>query len=214
LHNPTLASIPPALLRELIAISAANNTYVLVDEVYLDHLKPGAHDPTCLHYGENVIATSSLTKVYGLGTLRFGWCLAPSNVIERILELQDLVDPELPAICQNLGVRALVNMERLRKRTRAAHERGLPVIKQWAASRKDITLFEAQGGVTAAIKIRGVADSWKLAEHLAYKHRVTVAPGAAFGMDSWLRVNIGKEPEELRRALDTLGKGIDAFVSK
>lgn len=42
----------------------------------------------------------------------------------------------------------------------------------------------------------------------------TVAPGAAFGMDDWLRVNIGKEPKELRAALDALGEGVDAFTTR
>ncbi|MCK6440871.1 MAG: hypothetical protein L6Q71_11815 [Planctomycetes bacterium] len=39
-------------------------------------------------------------------------------------------------------------------------------------------------------------------------------PGAAFGMDSWLRINICKEPKELRAALEALGKEIDGFLKK
>ncbi|MCA8940519.1 MAG: pyridoxal phosphate-dependent aminotransferase, partial [Planctomycetes bacterium] len=105
LHNPTNAKIPADALKAIIKLCAENGTWVLVDEVYLDHLEAGTHDRTSYHYGENVIVTSSLTKVYGLGVLRCGWCFAPEELSARLLELIDLTTVCMPAISMNLGVR-------------------------------------------------------------------------------------------------------------
>ena len=56
---------------------------VLVDEVYRDFLGPDA-GPVAARYGEDMITTGSLTKVYGLGGLRLGWILARPLWIERM----------------------------------------------------------------------------------------------------------------------------------
>ena len=59
LHNPTMVKIPPQVLRDLIKAARDNGTWVLVSEVYLDHLAVGTHDETCFGYGDNVIAVKS-----------------------------------------------------------------------------------------------------------------------------------------------------------
>lgn len=209
LHNPTMALMPPSLLKELIGMAAAVGAWVLVDEIYLDHLKPGTTDDTCFHYGSNVVVTSSLTKVYGVGVLRCGWVLAPRDLASRLLEIIDLTTVIQPGIAQNMGARLLRNAASLRPRARIRHERGMPVLRRWVESRDDVMLFPSPGGITAAIKIRGLRDSAALCEFLAAKHKVLVAPGSGFQMPEWLRINIAGEPDWLATALEALGHGLD-----
>jgi aspartate/methionine/tyrosine aminotransferase len=216
MHNPTGAKMSAGLLKELIAAAAANGTWVLVDEIYLDHLLPGTHDETCYHYGDNVLITSSLTKVYGLGILRSGWCFAPRQITERIIDLIDLQNVEVPPISYNLIARVMMNQKRLRPRARMRHDRGLPVVREWARKRGDVTIFEPAGGITVAAKIawladRPGADSFALVEHLAKHARVQVSPGGAFQMPDWLRINIANDVAWLNEALAALGRGIDSF---
>lgn len=209
LHNPTMALMPPEVLREVLMAARERGVWVLVDEIYLDHLKPGAADPTCFHYSDNVIVTSSMTKVYGVGVLRCGWVLAPKNIADRLLEIIDLTTVIQPGIAQNLGARLLMNADRLRPRARIRHERGMAILKAWAAGRGDITVFDAPGGITAAVKVNGLRDSGELCDFLVRHHSVLVAPGTAFQMPEWLRINIAGEPDWLRQALAALGRGLD-----
>ncbi len=211
LHNPTMAHMRPELVRDLAAICAERGVWLLVDEVYLDHLKPGDGDQTALHLGPNVIVTSSLTKVYGVGILRTGWMFAPEDLITRVLELIDLTTVVLPGIAMNLGARMLKNMDRLRPRARYFHDRGLPIISAWVDSRDDVELLPAPGGITSSIRVSWLKDSGHLADWLAAERRVMVAPGSAFQMPQWLRVNIASEPEWLKQALAALGDGLDAY---
>src|SRR6267143_46011 len=64
---------------------------VLVDEVYLEAMfedGPGS----CVHLGPMFIATSSLTKGYGLSGLRCGWILAEPELAQRLWRLKDIFD--------------------------------------------------------------------------------------------------------------------------
>jgi aspartate/methionine/tyrosine aminotransferase len=213
LHNPTMALMPPPLVRELIGMAAEVGAWVLVDEIYLDHVNPGTTDDTCFHYGRNVIVTSSLTKVYGVGVLRCGWVLAPTELASRLLEIIDLTTVIQPGIAQNLGARMLMNAARLRPRARMRHERGMPILRAWARARGDVEVFNAPGGITAAVKVHGLTDSEALCEFLVRRHSVLVAPGSAFQMPGWLRINIAGEPEWLSKALAALGQGLDDWFA-
>ena len=98
LHNPTGVRTPDSTLKLVGEIARSLGAHVLVDEVYLEVCfdSPGQ---SAFHLGPNFIATSSLTKAYGLSGLRCGWILAAPALAERMWRLNDLfgVMPAHPA---------------------------------------------------------------------------------------------------------------------
>lgn len=79
-HNPT-----GCFVNDMIILKLAEEfpqTLFLVDEVYREWI-PGENGKTIGASRPNIIATSSLTKVWGLGSLRLGWMIADSTIIER-----------------------------------------------------------------------------------------------------------------------------------
>ena len=78
-HNPSGVLLPPDEVAGLARIAAQAGAHLLVDEVYRDIWFDEA-PPSHVHLGPNVLATSSLTKSYGLSGLRCGWILcAPGS---------------------------------------------------------------------------------------------------------------------------------------
>lgn len=213
LHNPSMALMPREMMGEIIAIAAKAEVLVLVDEVYIDHLKPGA-EYSAFNLGDNVVITSSLTKVYGLSGLRFGWAVGPRGLISRMLDLVDIVNPELPTIAQNLGLRALESLPRLRPLARRLHEQNWPIVREWAESRDDVDYFEPPGGITAWLSIRGIDETGNLATVGRNDYGVLVTPGEYFQSPGWLRVSYRIEPTRLREGLGRLGKAIDDFPTQ
>jgi hypothetical protein len=69
-HNPTGAIADSQGLRAVARLAADAGAFVLVDEVYLD-AADAMMGPAAL-LGERLISTSSLTKSYGLASLRCG----------------------------------------------------------------------------------------------------------------------------------------------
>src|SRR5437660_10872508 len=72
LHNPSSALVDEDALRRIGEIAQTAGARVLVDEVYLEALFEAA-PRSSVHLGPQFIATSSLTKGFGLSGLRCGW---------------------------------------------------------------------------------------------------------------------------------------------
>ncbi len=213
LHNPSMAKLPKDLLKDLIAAAAKNGTQVLVDEVYIDHLKVGEADDTCFGYGDNVIVTSSLTKVYGLSALRFGWALAPARIAARMCDLADVVDPEISPVCQNMAVKALQALARLRSMTRGLHERNWPIMAEWLKTRPDIEAFIPPGGIVCWMRIKDLDETGNLATVLRNEYGVMVVAGEYFQSPGFLRVGYKTNAAELREGLARIGRAIDDVKS-
>ncbi len=212
LHNPTMSFMPRETMQAIIDLAAKHDALVLVDEVYIDHLKPG-DDYTAFSLGDNVAVTSSLTKVYGLSGLRFGWAAAPERLVSRMLDLVDIVDPELPTIAQNLAHRALEALPRLRPVARRLHEQNWPVVEEWLKSRTDIEYFQPPGGITVWLRVKGIEETGNLTTVCRNDYGVLVVPGEYFQSPGWLRIGYKIEPTRLRQGLELLGKAIDDFRS-
>jgi aspartate/methionine/tyrosine aminotransferase len=213
LHNPSMARMPVEIMQEIVSAAAEVGALVLVDEVYIDHLKPGDGDASAFHLGPNVVVTSSLTKVYGLSGLRFGWAVGPAGLLSKILDLMDVVDPELPTVTQNMAHHALENLSRLRPLARRLHEQNWPVVKEWLDARDDIEYFHPPGGITVWLRVKGVSETGNLATVARQDYGVIVVPGEYFQSPGWLRVGYRIEPNSVREGLTRLGKAIDDFKS-
>jgi len=213
LHNPSMARMPVDIMQEIVTAAAGVGATVLVDEVYIDHLKPGDGDVSAFKLGDNVVVTSSLTKVYGLSGLRFGWAVGPAGLLSKMLDLMDIVDPELPTVAQNLAHYALENLPRLRPLARRLHEQNWPVVKEWLDGREDIEYFHPPGGITVWLRIKGVNETGNLATIARQDYGVLVVPGEYFQSPGWLRVGYRIEPNAVRDGLARLGRAIDDFKS-
>ncbi len=106
MHNPSSVLVDNKTLKEVGALARKVGARVLVDEVYLEAMfedGPGS----CVHLGPMFIATSSLTKGYGLSGLRCGWILAEPELAQRLWRLKDIFDGVGPHPTERLSVMAL-----------------------------------------------------------------------------------------------------------
>jgi threonine-phosphate decarboxylase len=85
-NNPTGTGYSADELRQIARWSEQLETYVVVDEAFIDFIPPQnrqtlLHD---LHYFKNVIIIRSMTKFYALAGLRLGYVIAHPDIIEKI----------------------------------------------------------------------------------------------------------------------------------
>src|SRR6266516_3818091 len=74
---------------------------------------------SCVQLGPEFIATSSLTKAYGLSGLRCGWILAEPSLARRLWELSDLYYATPPHVIERLSVIALQRLDKIAERANA-----------------------------------------------------------------------------------------------
>ena len=212
-HNPTgVVADRKFEIKKIAEIAQAKGIYVLIDEIFLD----GTDVPQVSAYGlPNVIITSSMTKVYGLGGQRTGWIIAP---------------PEIAAQCQIAKVHAngstsyvgeLMNAYALRNARKLLMQRftklsvsNFQVLSKWMDANQDIVEWvRPHGGIMCFPKYRVNMSSIELCHKLLDDHGVMVNPGEYFNMDGHIRLCYTCEEDVLRGGLNALGKGLKELAS-
>jgi aspartate/methionine/tyrosine aminotransferase len=155
--------------------------------------------------------TSSFTKAFGLGTVRFGWVLAEPATIERILRFNDLVSVLYPAPSAWVGDVALRCLPSLQRRATEFRDANLPVVTDWARSRPDVEWVPPGAGVIAFPRLKTVADTLSFSERLREEHDVQVVPGEFFESAGSVRIGFGVGTDVLREGLRRFAKALDGL---
>jgi aspartate/methionine/tyrosine aminotransferase len=209
LHNPTGVRTPDSTLKLVGEIARSLGAHVLVDEVYLEACFD-APAKSAFHLGSNFIATSSLTKAYGLSGLRCGWILAAPALAERMWRLNDLfgVMPAHPA--ELLSVIALDHLPQIAARAKALMDVNRPLLKKFTDSRKDLLAIWPEAGTIVFPQITsGHAEAF--CHLLREKYETSVVPGRFFEAPEHIRIGIGGTTENVREGLSRLGAALDEF---
>ena len=163
---------------------------------------------TAFGLADNIVVTSSLTKVYGLNGLRCGWVLADPELAQRMWRLNDLfgVIPAHPA--ERLSVLVFENFERVLGRSRALLNANRAMLNQFLASRDDLESWPLEAGTVTFPRLRS-GKVQQLCDVLRQKYEATVVPGRFFEMPDHIRIGIGAPGEITAEGLQRLGKALD-----
>jgi aspartate/methionine/tyrosine aminotransferase len=211
LHNPSGALLTAETLRAISDIAAGSGAFVLVDEAYLDMV----FDPpekSCFSLGENFIVTNSLTKTYGLSSLRCGWILAAPEVARRAWLMNDLfaATPAHPA--ERLALVAFDHLEQFRERARQLLETNRRLLNAFLASRPDLEYFQPAAGTVIFPRLTNIEPT-EFFRKLREEYETSVVPGEFFETPRHFRLGIGGETENLRGGLERLGAALDDAAS-
>ena len=205
LHNPSSAFADEAALQRIGQLGPR----VLVDEVYLD---ASPNTRSCVHLGAAFVATSSLTKCYGLSGLRCGWILAEPALAERIWRLNELFGVSQPHADERLCCIALANLPEIAagRSERLAVNRSL--VNRFFAARPEIESPPLEQGITTFPKLVG-ADVDALHDLLAAKYDTSIVPGRWFEAPDHFRLGYGGPTEMVEAGLGRIGQALDALAA-
>lgn len=207
LHNPSGVSTGDDALIRVAEAAARADGYLLVDEVYRDFLSGPVRTSRLL--GERVIATSSLTKVYGLGGLRAGWAFVPGSLAPDLHRLHDYLGVDFPGPSASIAVAALASIEDIRVRQRDVGRRGWRIAEEWLESRDDLEVVLPGPGLICFPRITSGVGSQELVDRLEAEHDTTVVPGEQFDRPGHLRLGFGLPEDVLREGLRRVGQALD-----
>lgn len=209
-HNPTGVAADPAAIDELGRIAERAGAHVLVDEVYKD--ATGDTSPPAAARGDVFITTSSLTKSYGLSSLRAGWAIASPEVSYRLRRARDVVDGTGSIVAERLAVLAFQHLDQLLARARALLARNKALADGFLASRPELEWVPSTGTIVFP-RIRGVADSSAFVDRVLRETRTALGPGAFFDAPAHFRLGYGGDTEKIREGLGRVSAVFDLLVS-
>ena len=206
-HNPTGVAADPAAVDEIGRIAASAGAHVLVDDVYRD--VTGDHSPPAAARDDVFITTSSLTKSYGLASLRAGWAIASPALTYRIRRARDVVDGTGSIVAERLAALAFEHLDALYLRARAILARNKALADAFLASRPDLEWAPSTGTIVFP-RIKGVADATPFVEAVMREHNTALGPGHFFDAPSHFRLGYGGDTEKLRAGLAHVAAALDS----
>jgi aspartate/methionine/tyrosine aminotransferase len=200
LHNPTGAHDEDAVLAEVAAAAAGVGAHLLIDEVYLEFLyAEGVR--SAARIAPNVVTTSSMTKVYGLDALRFGWVLAEAGMAGRIRRLNDLFAANTALPSARIAFHALAIADPLILKSNELLARNRARVDDFVNSEDALSWVKPRAGTVGLLHVRGL-DTTALAEQLHRDHSVATVPGHFFGAPAYIRLGWSLETDNLDAALE------------
>jgi aspartate/methionine/tyrosine aminotransferase len=206
-HNPSGVAADTAVLDEIGRLAEQRGVHVLVDEVYLDITGMG-WSPAAAR-GDMFVTTSSLTKSYGLSSLRCGWAIASEGLTYRLRRARDIVDGTGSIVAERLATLAFAQLGHFEARARGIIRTNATIVDEFLRSRRDLEWIPSKGTIVFP-RIRGVSDVSAFADRLMTEHRTAIGPGRFFDAPAHFRLGYGGDTEKLRGGLEHLAVALDA----
>jgi aspartate/methionine/tyrosine aminotransferase len=201
-HNPSGALASQASLGGLARLAEARGFHVLVDEVYRDVVLEDRPDTAAL-LSERFVTTASLTKSYGLASLRCGWTIASPDITRKIRRARDVVDVWSPMPADRLSALAFRNLPALAARARRIVEENRRAFADFLQSEPKLECAPTRATL-AFPRLSGVGDAGPFVDRLLSETGTAVAPGRFFGAPAHFRIAFGSEPSRVREGLETI----------
>ena len=198
-HNPSGVMAEEEELEAVGRVAQMCGATVLVDEVYLD--LPGGRPAAAL--SPAFVSTNSLTKAYGLASLRCGWTLASPETTERIRRVRNVVDVWSPIPSDRLSVVAFQEIDRLVGRAHGLFLANAPLVAAFLLGRPELECVPSRATI-AFPRFRDGRDASSFVEKLLREHGVAVVPGAFFDSPSHFRIAFGGDTSALEDGLATI----------
>jgi capreomycidine synthase len=210
-QNPTGAAIDHNDMEMLLRCAEKVNAYILWDAAFADLAYDTDPLPDVSTRYQRGISFGTFSKAFGLPGLRFGWCIAPTEVLANCVRIRDYTTLHVSPLIELLALRVLEVTDRflVPRLEQARHNRA--ILKAWAEATADhIALVLPAGGVAAFPRLHGIANVDEFCVELFSKRGVLVVPGSCFGYPQHIRLGFGGATDELIRGLDRLGDALSA----
>ncbi len=209
-HNPSGVFHDPTDLSELKDFLEDNDVYLLVDEIYRGFIESSG---SLASLSDRVLVSSSFSKVFGFGGLRFGTLVSTDlDLLEKIRNVKKILAPHNPTVNLKMGLKVLESRERLLERSRDIAEKGRSLANGWVSGSGDLEWVEPSPGVISFPKLK-IDCSAETFSKRAKEAGVLVTPGKYFSgreeFDDHIRLTFGKDFQQVVQGLQILSRVMD-----
>lgn len=204
LYNPGGTALSVKELQEVGELAEERDFHILVDEIYRGAAQNGRL-PSAAGLGDRFLVTSGLSKVYGLGSLRIGWCVASEPLLEQIRRVEHLASVAPSTLGDVLARRVLDRHEEVVARNRRLIQENRKQVAAWIEEQDRVAWVPPDAHVSFP---RFEGDVERLAARALQKHGTLIAPGRFFGAPAHFRLCFGMASAEVAAGLTGLTHAI------
>jgi len=207
LHNPTGIYETPETINYLADKIAKDNGWLLIDEVFHSFIKGGERASSAVSH-ERIITTNSLTKAWGLGSLRIGWVIGPENIVRHIERVMDNLHVDQPFMTEFIAYHILSSglANELLEKARDRAQKNYQIVANYINGFSQLYHTKPDGGISVLIRFRDGRNADTFCEQLLKDHKTLVIPGRFFEVKDGFRLSFGMDPVMLMRGLEAVEK--------
>ena len=206
LHNPTGAFDDDETIRRIAADAQQLGAHLVIDEVYLEFLHAEGVR-TAARIAANILITNSVTKTYGLDSLRLGWVVSEPGLAERVRRLNDLYSNNIAHPSERLAWLALSRGDEILSRVNAQMARHIGIVDDFVQSQPRLSWVRPRAGTCGMVRAEKV-DVDALTDRLASDYATGIVPGRFFSAPNYFRLAWGVDTDTLRAGLERLAKAL------
>jgi len=203
-NNPTGAVMKQDVIDAVIKIAKQVEAWVIVDEIYRGAEINGDETPSFWGKYDKVIVTGGLSKAYALPGLRIGWLVGPEAFIYNAWARSDYTTIA-PSIFSDRVAQLVLEpdmRQQIFERNRTLLRGNVKLIEEWVDSHQGkLELIPPKAGGMTFVRYHYAIGSTDLTDRLREEQSVLIVPGDCFGMDGYLRIGSGSQPDYLQAGL-------------
>lgn len=213
--NPSGWDYHPEDRNWIVDTCKKNDVIIIADEVYSDS-KRNHEDYVPFHQlGDNCISINSLTKIYSLGTLRFGWIIASPQIAEQARRAFITLGGIMGSPTLRIADSVFPHLDNVLHKVEEYRQKNLPLLRS-LLEKFNITWNEPPYGIFGSFKLPYGINSMKFIDDECKEYGVLLVPCNMFddGFDDWVRIAWSIEPKLFQEAVINLEKALNLAISK
>jgi aspartate aminotransferase len=218
--NPTGAVYPPAKVKEIGEWAAANDLWVITDEIY-EHLVYGDATFSSIpvqtpELAQTCVVLNGVAKTYAMTGWRVGWMIGPRDVIGAAANLQSHATSNVSNVAQAAALAAVSGDLSAVAQMRAAFDRRRLTMARLLNEIDGVICPVPQGAFYCYPSVKGLLGreiagrrpqtSAELAALILDEAEVAVVPGEAFGTPGYFRLSCALGDTDLEEGIGRMAK--------
>ena len=215
-NNPSGVVYPEDFIAELVDFCERRGIYLIMDDIYHRLVFDGKRAAPGYAYTDksiedtHVIVINGVSKLYGMTGFRVGWAIANRRLVEVMTNVQAQMTSSASTVSQAAAVGALTGMQSVVENLRLGIQNNRDVILNELRSFTDLRIIPPDGTFYVMPDFRAYGqDSVELSRFLLRKALVVTVPGAAFGMEGYIRLSFSGSAKEIIEAVARMKWALD-----
>ena len=183
-NNPTGAVYARNAIKELGALCAENDIYLITDETYEHFVYDDAQHVSALELDNRIDHTISLfsfSKSYGMSGYRIGYAIFPQRIYNEMLKVQDTLTICAPSSLQAAAEAAIKLGAAYPKRFVPRIEKVRRIFIEKLAHSDFAEMPVTKGSYYFLLRLKTKKNDWDVAKRLIEEYGVITIPGQVFG---------------------------------
>ncbi len=215
-NNPSGAMYPEEFLAELVEFCETKGIYLIMDDIYhklvygKNEWQPAWNFTNKDIENTHVIVVNGVSKLYGMTGFRIGWVVAPRKLILTMTNVQAQMTSNPSIVMQSAAEGALRGQQGLVHNLQLTFENNRKIIMNELKAFSDLKVIPPDGTFYIMPDFRAYGgDSTKIADFLLEKALVVTVPGAAFGMEGYIRLSYAGSVKDIIEGIERLRWALD-----